>query len=75
MSEWFIICPHNSHLNKVDEELIKCEEELIDKQMSSSLTEHARGVTLLFGMPGEGSPRANRVDCFDSEVQSTDRRG
>ena len=61
VSEWFIICPINSHLNKVDEELIKCEKELIDKHISSILTEHARGVTLLFGMPGEGFPRAKLV--------------
>ena len=57
VSAWFIICPMNSNTKNV--EIINCEEELIDKQISSILTEHARGVTLLFGMPGEGSPRAN----------------
>ena len=58
VSTWFIICPMNSNMKNV--EIIKREEELIDKQISSIPTEHARGVTLLFGMPGEGFPRANR---------------
>ena len=60
VSGWSTISsPINSHLNNVDEELINCEEELINKQISSIPTEHVRGVDLLFGMSGEGFPRAN----------------
>ena len=61
VSKRFTIKSHNSHLKEENEEIISCEEELIDKQISSILTEHVRGVTLLFGMPGEGFPRANLV--------------
>ena len=59
VSEWFTISSHNFHRNKMDVEIINCEQELVDKQISSIPTEHARGVTLLFGMPGDGFPRAN----------------
>jgi len=59
VSAWYIICPMNSGMKNA--ELISCEEELINKQIGSILTEHVRGVTLLFGMPGEGFPRANSV--------------
>ena len=61
MSEWFTTKSQLSQLQEENEEIINCEEELIDKQISSILTEHVRGVTLLFGMPGEGFPRAKLV--------------
>ena len=58
VSAWSIISPMNSHLNKVDEEFIKCEDEMINKQISSLLTHHVRDVTrLCCGNPEETSPR------------------
>ena len=61
VSKRFTIKSQLSQLKEENAEIINCEEELIDKQISSNLTEHARGVALLFGMPGEGFPRAKLV--------------
>ena len=59
VSKRFTIKSQLSQLKEENAEIINCEEELVDKQISSNLTEHVRGVALLFGMPGEGFPRAS----------------
>ena len=54
----------NSQLQEEYEEIIKQDEAMIDKQIIATPTEHVRGVTRLFGMPGEGFPRAKSEDQF-----------
>ena len=58
VSKRFTIKPQLSQLKEENAEIINCEEEPIDKHISSNLTEHVRGVALFLGMPGEGFPRA-----------------
>ena len=58
MSEWFTIKSHNSRLQEENEEIINRNEAMIDKQIIALLIERVRGATRLFGMPGEGFPRA-----------------
>ena len=61
VSEWFIIKSHNTRLQEENEEIINHNEAMIDKQIIAISIQHVRGVARLFGMPGEGFPRANQL--------------
>ena len=54
--EWLFNIPMNSQHQRVIADIIHLESELIDKPISSDPNEHVRGVTHLFGMPGEKLP-------------------
>ena len=60
VSGWSTIKSQLSQLQEEYEEVIKQDEAMIDKQIIATPTEHVRGVTRIFGMPGEGFPRAER---------------
>ena len=52
VSVWSIIKSKHSQLQSENEETIKCEEAMIDKQIIAQPNEHVRGVTHIFGKPG-----------------------